>query len=222
MLDEIVSRRLLTAGEDYEGWTASPGRAGEPHTNALLDAYPGVAVSRAVQKQGWFYDRVEGVLLSILIEVLVARVTTRTNSPPREDARPRDKIREDIRDVEPSVAIVPPSKSEGAAHTKCSRTVFGSHPRPLIRDYVSRETFVLTLDRSRALVERSEMLRAHLCQGTWRQLLHVLESAERCRVNDRRVRGTGRRGLLHARAGMAPPRPARQFRADASNVARND
>lgn len=89
LLDELMSRRLLTAGKDYEGWTASPGRVGEPHTNASLDAYPGVAVSRAVQKQGWFHDRVEGVLLSILIEVLVARVTTRTNSPVTIEIRGR-------------------------------------------------------------------------------------------------------------------------------------
>lgn len=70
--------------------------------DALLSDQSDVIISGTVANQGQFYDRFEHVvLLSAPIEVLIARVTTRTNNPYGKTSAQLDEIRENLRDVEP-------------------------------------------------------------------------------------------------------------------------
>lgn len=74
----------------------------EQRMDGLLASRDSVIVSGTVANQGRFYDRFEHVvLLSAPIEVLLERVSTRTNNPYGKTAQQQTEIRRYVDEVEP-------------------------------------------------------------------------------------------------------------------------
>ena len=68
----------------------------------LLASHTDLVVSGTAENQGRFYDRFEHVvLLSAPVEVLIERVTTRTNNPYGRSADQQAEIRQYVVEVEP-------------------------------------------------------------------------------------------------------------------------
>ena len=87
---------------DYDGWTLPDGTWDEPRMGRLLASAPDVVASGTVENQGRFYDRFEHVvLLSAPIQVLVERVSGRTNNPYGGTAEQRAEITRYVDTVEP-------------------------------------------------------------------------------------------------------------------------
>jgi broad-specificity NMP kinase len=81
VLDELRRRGHRTVDTDYDGWTLAGGTWDERRMDRLLARHPDVIVSGTVENQGRFYGRFEYVvLLSAPLEVLVERVSRRTNN----------------------------------------------------------------------------------------------------------------------------------------------
>jgi len=69
---------------------------------ALLASEPGLFVSGTVENQGTFYDRFDHVvLLSVPVDVLLRRVTARTNNPYGRTPEEQAEIRRYVVEVEP-------------------------------------------------------------------------------------------------------------------------
>jgi len=69
---------------------------------ALLETEPDVFVSGTVENQGTFYDRFDHVvLLSLPVDVLLMRVTVRTNNPYGRTPEEQAEIRRYVAEVEP-------------------------------------------------------------------------------------------------------------------------
>jgi shikimate kinase len=69
---------------------------------AYLASNSSVVVSGTVENQGRFYDRFEAVvLLSAPVEVLIERVSIRTNNPYGNVETEQSVIRQQVLDVEP-------------------------------------------------------------------------------------------------------------------------
>src|SRR3954470_21723219 len=82
VLDELRRRGHLTVDTDYDGWELPDGTWDEQRMDRLLASHPDVVVSGTVENQGRFYDRFEHVvLLSAPIQVLIERVSRRSNNP---------------------------------------------------------------------------------------------------------------------------------------------
>lgn len=102
LLDELGRRRYVTVDTDYDGWELPDGTWDEPRMNALLQQHPTLAVSGTVPNQGRFYDRFEHVvLLTAPLEVLLERVSTRTDNPYGRSPGQRAEIAGNLVEVEP-------------------------------------------------------------------------------------------------------------------------
>lgn len=102
LLIELARRGHQTVDTDYDGWTISDALWDEPRMAELLDTHPHVTVSGTVENQGLFYDRFDHVvLLSAPVDVLIDRVSSRTNNPYGRSAADQSEIRQYMRDVEP-------------------------------------------------------------------------------------------------------------------------
>ena len=102
LLIELAQRGHTTIDTDEAGWTTSHGLWDEARMAALLASHSDIVISVSVENQGRFYDRFEHVILmSAPIEVLLERVTHRTNSPYGKTAAEQADIRRYTVDVEP-------------------------------------------------------------------------------------------------------------------------
>lgn len=102
LLAELGRRGHLTVDTDYGGWVEPGGSWNVQRMSDLLASHAEVVVAGTVENQGLFYDRFEHVvLLSAPIEVLMERVTTRTNNPYGTSAEQREEIRRNVAEVEP-------------------------------------------------------------------------------------------------------------------------
>lgn len=99
LLAELAARGFLTVDTDYDGWTLPNGLWDAHRMAALLEQEP-VCVSGTVENQGDFaFDHV--VLLSAPLEVLLARLRARTNSPYGKSAADQAEVRRYVAEVEP-------------------------------------------------------------------------------------------------------------------------
>lgn len=102
VLDELRRRGHDTVDTDYGGWELPDGTWDEPRVARLLEHRPDVIVSGTVSNQGQFYDRFEHVvLLSAPLDVLLDRVTRRTNNPYGNTPEQRAEIARYLDEVEP-------------------------------------------------------------------------------------------------------------------------
>jgi shikimate kinase len=102
VLDELRRRGYLAVDTDDDGWELADGRWDEPRMHDLLSRHDDVIVSGTVDNQGRFYDRFHHVvLLSAPLNVLIERVTSRTNNPYGKTPQHRAEIAEYVRTVEP-------------------------------------------------------------------------------------------------------------------------
>ena len=102
VLNELRRRGHVTVDTDCDGWTLPDGLWDEPRMARLL-ASPGVVVvSGTVENQGRFYDRFDQVvLLSAPLDVLIERVSKRTNNPYGKDPGQQAEIAGYVETVEP-------------------------------------------------------------------------------------------------------------------------
>ena len=102
VLDELRRRGHRAIDTDYDGWVLKDGTWDEPRMQRLLASAPDVVVSGAVENQGHFYGLYEHVvLISAPLDVLVERVSTRTNNPYGRTAEERAVIAHHLETVEP-------------------------------------------------------------------------------------------------------------------------
>ena len=102
LLAELRTRGYLTVDTDYEGSVLPDRLWDEARMSRLLAAHDTVAVSGTVENQGRFYDRFHHVvLLSAPVDVLLARVASRTNNPYGRTAQQRAEIQRYVTEVEP-------------------------------------------------------------------------------------------------------------------------
>lgn len=102
VLGELSRRGFQTLDTDYDGWVLADGTWDETRMAAYLASNSSVIVSGTVENQGNFYDRFEAVvLLSAPVEVLIERVSVRTNNPYGKAETEQSVIRQQVLDVEP-------------------------------------------------------------------------------------------------------------------------
>lgn len=102
VLEELRRRGHVTVDTDYDGWVLADGRWDEPRMDRLLGEQPHVVVSGTVENQGRFYDRFEHVvLISAPVDVLIERVSRRTNNPYGRTAEQQAEIAGYVETVEP-------------------------------------------------------------------------------------------------------------------------
>lgn len=102
LLVELARRGHKIVDTDYDGWESPHGFWDESRMTALLEAEPDVFVSGTVENQGIFYDRFEYVvLLSVPVDVLLERVSARTNNPYGRAPEEQAEIRTYVVEVEP-------------------------------------------------------------------------------------------------------------------------
>lgn len=102
LLDELRRRGHLAVDTDYDGWECSPGVWDEPRMTRLLASHPNVVVAGTAENQGGFYDRYDAVvLLSVPANVMIERVTRRTNNPYGKSAAQQAEILHHLETVEP-------------------------------------------------------------------------------------------------------------------------
>lgn len=104
VLDAVARRGYITVDTDYDGWELSNALWDEPRMSALLSEHDTIAVSGTAQNQGRFYDRFEHVIyLRVPLDVLLARVCTRTNNPYGKTADQHADITKYVAEVEPLI-----------------------------------------------------------------------------------------------------------------------
>jgi shikimate kinase len=102
LLDELRRRGHLTVDTDYDGWELPDRTWDERRMDRLLARHPDVIVSGTVENQARFYDRFEHVvLLSAPVDVLLERVSTRSNNPYGKTPEQRAEIVGYMQTVEP-------------------------------------------------------------------------------------------------------------------------
>lgn len=102
VLGELSRRGHRTLDTDYDGWVLVGGTWDETRMAAYLASNSSVTVSGTVENQGHFYDRFEAVvLLSAPVEVLIERVSIRTNNPHGNVETEQSVIRQQVLGVEP-------------------------------------------------------------------------------------------------------------------------
>lgn len=102
LLEELARRGRLTVDTDYNGWEVERAIWDEDKMADVLAENTDVVVSGTAENQGKFYDRFEHVvLLSAPVDVLLERVTNRTNNPYGKTAAEQAEIRQYVIDVEP-------------------------------------------------------------------------------------------------------------------------
>ncbi|PPB50895.1 ATP-binding protein [Arthrobacter pityocampae] len=102
LLHELIRRGYHGIDTDHDGWVLPNGTWDEARMSALLASERTVVVSGTVENQGRFYDRFAAViLLSAPVEVLIDRVSVRTNNPYGNARAEQAVIRQQVLDVEP-------------------------------------------------------------------------------------------------------------------------
>ncbi|MFC9773440.1 MULTISPECIES: AAA family ATPase [unclassified Pseudarthrobacter] len=102
VLHELSRRGYRTVDTDYDGWVLPDGTWDEPRVSALLASSSSLIVSGTVENQGRFYGRFSAVvLLSAPVEVLIQRVSARTNNSYGHSDADQSAIRQYVLDVEP-------------------------------------------------------------------------------------------------------------------------
>jgi shikimate kinase len=102
LLGELSRRGHRTLDTDYDGWVLADSTWDETRMAAYLGSTSSVIVSGTVENQGHFYDRFEAVvLLSASVDVLIERVSVRTNNPYGNLETEQSAIRQQVLDVEP-------------------------------------------------------------------------------------------------------------------------
>ena len=102
LLDELSRRGHRTVDTDHDGWDTAAGMWDEPRMTRLLATENDVVISGTVENQGHFYDRFEHVIrLTAPLDILLARVATRTTNPYGSTPEERAEIAEYVRTVEP-------------------------------------------------------------------------------------------------------------------------
>ncbi|OHT85201.1 AAA family ATPase [Mycobacteroides saopaulense] len=102
LLHELARRGFRTVDTDYDGWTLADGSWDATRMTALLDQHPDVIVSGTTDNQVDFYDRFgHVVLLSVPLDVAIARVSSRTDNPYGRTAAERTEIARNTEEVEP-------------------------------------------------------------------------------------------------------------------------
>lgn len=102
VLRELSRRGYRTIDTDYDGWVLPDGTWDEPRMSALLMSDLSLVVSGTVENQRRFYSRFAAVvLLSAPVEVLLGRVSARTNNPYGRSETDQSAIRKYVLDVEP-------------------------------------------------------------------------------------------------------------------------
>lgn len=102
LLRELARRGLCTVDTDYDGWTLADGRWDENRISALLEQHSDVVVSGTVDNQVNFYDRFcHLVLLSVPVDVAIARVSARTDNPYGRTTAEQDEIVRNTEEIEP-------------------------------------------------------------------------------------------------------------------------
>lgn len=100
LFEEWACRGFLAVDTDCGDWKAEIGERREERMTALLSEQSDVILSGTVANQGQFYDRFDHVLLlSAPIDVLIACVITRTNSPHGKTPTQQEQIRRNFREV---------------------------------------------------------------------------------------------------------------------------
>ncbi|MFF0265254.1 AAA family ATPase [Kribbella sp. NPDC004536] len=100
VLDELARRGRQTVDTDFDNWTQD-GIWNEARMADLL-TQPDVIVSGTVENQGLFYDRFHHVvLLTAPLDVLIDRVSRRTNNPYGKTPAQLAEIAHYVRTVEP-------------------------------------------------------------------------------------------------------------------------
>lgn len=102
VLSELSRRGHRTVDTDYGPWVRADGAWDEPRMTALLSAASPLIISGTVENQGRFYDRFGAViLLSAPVDVLLRRLSARTNNPYGRSESDQAEVRRYVRDVEP-------------------------------------------------------------------------------------------------------------------------
>jgi shikimate kinase len=102
VLHELQRRGHRTVDTDYDGWELADGTWDEARMSDLLAAHADIVVSGTVENQGRFYDRFDSVvLISAPVEVLLQRVSRRTNNPYGSSPEQRAEIAGYVGTVEP-------------------------------------------------------------------------------------------------------------------------
>ncbi len=102
LLEELARRGRLTVDTDYDGWEVERAIWDEDKMAELLAENADVVVSGTAENQGKFYDLFDHVvLLSAPVEVLLDRVTNRTNNPYGKTSEEQSEIRQYVEEVEP-------------------------------------------------------------------------------------------------------------------------
>jgi shikimate kinase len=102
VLAELRRRGSHTVDTDYDGWVRPDLTWDEPRMRLLLDRHPDVVVSGVVENQARFYDSFAHiVLLSAPLEVLLQRVTQRTENPYGKRPNEREEIARYVQSVQP-------------------------------------------------------------------------------------------------------------------------
>jgi shikimate kinase len=104
LLQELARRGRQTVDTDYGNWVLPDGTWDEARMAALLAGSQSLVVSGTVENQPHFYDRFAAVvLLSAPVDVLIARVGTRTNNPYGNAKTEQSLIRQHVLEVEPLI-----------------------------------------------------------------------------------------------------------------------
>jgi len=113
ILNELRRRGLFTVDTDYGGWELPDGTWDEPRMRELLAQHGDLVVSGTVENQGRFYGQFHHVvLLSAPLEVLLHRVSNRTN-PYGRTPEQRAEIAEYVRTVEPRLRLGATTELDG-------------------------------------------------------------------------------------------------------------
>ena len=104
LLSAVADRGFHTVDTDYDGWEVSEARWDEPRMTALLAAHGTIAVAGTAENQGRFYTTFDHVIyLCAPLEVLLDRVSARTNNPYGKAAEQQADIARYVHEVEPLI-----------------------------------------------------------------------------------------------------------------------
>jgi shikimate kinase len=102
LLEELARRGHHTVDTDYDGWTQPDGTWHEQRMTELLAQHADVVISGTVENQGKFYDRLDHVvLLTAPPNILIERVSRRTNNPYGQTPEQQAEIAHYTQTVEP-------------------------------------------------------------------------------------------------------------------------
>lgn len=102
LLADLARRGHTTVETDVDGWTTAEGLWDEPRITALLDAHASLVIAGTVENQGSFRDRFDHVvLLTAPSDIIMRRLSERTNNPYGKTADQKAEILGYIETVEP-------------------------------------------------------------------------------------------------------------------------